>query len=150
MLLSLSLLHEVGLKAPLSRPIVIPFVQLDRVRGMIYGINNFRWNLVSHYSIFPEPRPGFGCSENQCPVMRCNPRCCYDGCRSYCQPRGEATTPSFGNYYDYSPSYGDYYDNDGDSWRVRYNGADVTFPRQHQVATLISSVIFGAILRLGV
>lgn len=25
-----------------------------------------------------------GCSENTCPMMKCNNRCCFDGCNSYC------------------------------------------------------------------
>merc|ERR1711990_328348 len=30
------------------------------------------------------PSNGFGCTKDLCPVMRCNSRCCYDGCNSYC------------------------------------------------------------------
>jgi len=56
-----------------------------------------------------EPTGGFGCMENLCPVMRCNPRCCYDGCRSYCQAaKYEATNdPWRADSYSYN-SYDDF------------------------------------------
>ena len=53
-----------------------------------------------------EPTGGFGCTENQCPVMRCNPQCCYDGCRSFCQGfQAEPTAIGFREYYDYDYDY---------------------------------------------
>lgn len=59
-----------------------------------------------------EPTGGFGCSENMCPVMRCNSRCCYDGCRSFCQPLKREPTAFYANY--------DYYTAGGVALRKGY------------------------------